>query len=276
LINPTLTAIRNLEGSATSREIEEYIIFMLDLPARVAEVPHSEESLSKTELGYQLQWARTHLRDAGLIQSSSNGVWTLTPEAQDLEEISPGEVLERTREAGGGRSGATQDPSLLYREGQASEAQSWKSDLHAVLTEKLSASAFERLTVRLLRELGFVHLEVTGKSGDGGIDGKGRMRINGILTFNIVFQCKRYRGSVSVREVRDFRGAAIGRADRGLMISTGSFTKAAEEEARRDGAPPIDLVDGEDLAEHLKRLGLGVEVRTIKRTVVKRDWFEAI
>lgn len=275
LINPTLAAIRNLEGSATSDEIGEYVIYILGLPTRVVDVPHSEESSSKTELEYQLQWARTYLRDAGLIQSSSNGVWTLTPEAHDLEEISPAEVIERTRKAGTG-SGDANDHSLLHRELQSSEVRSWKSELHEVLTGQLSASAFERLTVRLLRELGFVHLEVTGKSGDGGIDGKGRMRINGVLTFNIVFQCKRYKGSVSVREVRDFRGATIGRADRGLMITTGSFTRAAQEEARRDGAPPIDLVDGEDLAEHLKRLGLGVEVRTVKRTVVNRGWFESM
>jgi restriction system protein len=109
----------------------------------------------------------------------------------------------------------------------------------------------------MLRESGFVHVEVTGRTGDGGIDGKGIARINGFMSFHVLFQCKRYKGSVTAGEIRDFRGAMVGRADKGLFISTGSFTPAAVKEATRDGAPPIDLVDGDELAEKLKELALG-------------------
>src|SRR5207244_2458619 len=66
--------------------------------------------------------------------------------------------------------------------------------------------AFERLCQRLLREEGFIKVEVTGHSGDGGIDGIGILRVS-MLAFPVFFQCKRYKGSVGAGAVRDFRGA---------------------------------------------------------------------
>ena len=149
-----------------------------------------------------------------------------------------------------------------------------KEKLSDILTTKLSPSAFERLVQRILRESGFIHVEVTGRTGDGGIDGKGIARIHGFMSFHVLFQCKRYKGSVSASEIRDFRGAMVGRADKGLFITTGSFTPAALKEATRDGAPPIDLVDGNDLGEKLKELSLGIRAQLVERIVVDEDWFE--
>jgi restriction system protein len=139
----------------------------------------------------------------------------------------------------------------------------------------MEPSAFERLVQRLLRESGFTQVEVTGKSGDGGIDGKGIMRLGGLLSFHVIFQCKRYKGSVTVSQVRDFRGAMVGRADKGLLITTGNFTRDAEREATRDGAPAIDLIDGELLVDKLKELGLGVETKviTVEQMEIDHDWF---
>jgi len=128
----------------------------------------------------------------------------------------------------------------------------------------MDPSAFERLVQRLLRESGFIQVEVTGRSGDGGIDGKGIMRLGGLLSFHVIFQCKRYSGSVGAGHVRDFRGAMVGRADKGLLITTGNFTRDAEREATRDGAPTIDLIDGNLLTDKLKELGLGVETKTVQ------------
>jgi len=149
------------------------------------------------------------------------------------------------------------DPSAAIEE-SPEEVLAWRERLHHILIEEMSADAFERLTQRILRESGFVHVEVTGRTGDGGIDGKGIARINGLMSFHIVFQCKKYKASVGAPEIRDFRGATVGRADRGMFITTGSFTKAAIEEANRDGVAPIDLVDGDQLADKLKELALGV------------------
>lgn len=117
---------------------------------------------------------------------------------------------------------------------------------------------------------------MTGKVGDGGIDGKGILRISGLLSFHVIFQCKRYKGSISPSQIRDFRGAMQGRADKGLFITTGSFTREAVREATRDGAPPIDLIDGELLCEKLKELKLGINTQMIEQVEIKQDWFEKL
>ncbi|MDA1232672.1 MAG: restriction endonuclease, partial [Planctomycetota bacterium] len=156
-------------------------------------------------------------------------------------------------------------------------AESWHDQLMATLLA-MSPEAFERLTQRILRESGFLHVEVTGRSGDGGIDGKGIMRIGGLLSFHVIFQCKRYKGSVPANQIRDFRGAMVGRTDKGLFITTGTFTKDAVREATRDGAPPIDLIDGDQLVEKLKELSLGVRTTIVEtqHSVVDTDWFETL
>jgi restriction system protein len=123
-----------------------------------------------------------------------------------------------------------------------------------------------------------VETDVTGKSGDGGIDGKGIMRLGGLLSFHVLFQCKRYQGSVSASQVRDFRGAMMGRADKGLLITTGNFTKDAVKEATRDGASAIDLIDGDQLLDKLKELGLGVKTEKIEveKVTINHDWLLSI
>jgi len=126
------------------------------------------------------------------------------------------------------------------------------------LIRSLPPSGFERLTQRLLRESGFQQVSVTGKSGDGGIDGIGTLQVNPFVSFNVLFQCKRYQGAVTPSQVRDFRGAMEGRADKGLIITTGTFTLEAKKEARRDGARPIELVDGDTLVEMFERHELGL------------------
>jgi restriction system protein len=153
--------------------------------------------------------------------------------------------------------------------------QTWREKLLATLYA-LPSDAFERLCQRLLRESGFVQVKVTGRSGDGGIDGVGIVQLGGLLGFPVLFQCKRYRGSVGASAIRDFRGAMIGRADRGLVITTGTFSRDARAEATRDGAPPIDLVDGEQLLDKLRELRLGVGVKTIEEVTVLPEWFATI
>jgi restriction system protein len=158
---------------------------------------------------------------------------------------------------------------------EVEEELSWKDQvLDAVLA--MPPDAFERLNQRLLRECGFTQVAVTGRAGDGGIDGKGVLRLGGLSNFQVVFQCKRYTGTVSASVVRDFRGAMIGRADKGLIISTGTFSRDARAEAVRDGAPAIDLVDGQELAELLKRYELGVQTIVVEQVVVDRAWFGAL
>jgi restriction system protein len=150
----------------------------------------------------------------------------------------------------------------------------WRDELLDVL-RKMAPAAFERLSKRLLRESGFVKVEVTGKAGDGGIDGTGILQLS-LMSFHVLFQCKRYQGSVPPREIRDFRGAMMGRTDKGLFVTTGTFTAEARKEATRDGAPPIDLIDGVSLCDKLKELRLGVNVQLVEDVQIKRDCFDLI
>ena len=123
----------------------------------------------------------------------------------------------------------------------------------------LPSDGFERLCQRLLRESGFEKVQVTGKSGDGGLDGIGILQVNPFVSFKVLFQCKRYSGAVNASQVRDFRGAMMGRADKGIILTTGTFTADARKEAVRDGVPPIELVDGEKLIDMFESLELGLK-----------------
>lgn len=165
-------------------------------------------------------------------------------------------------------------PSTAVDDDEETSDSTWQNDLLGVL-RSLTADAFERLCQRVLRESGFTKVEVTGRSGDGGIDGAGVLRVN-LLSFHVRFQCKRYSGSVGAPEVRDFRGAMVGRADKGLFITTGRFTGDAEREAVRDGAPAIDLIDGMDLCDLLKDLRLGLATETVEVVKVNPGFFAGV
>lgn len=279
LLNPTLEALRNLGGSASTTELLEQVIEDLQPSKEVIEQPHPGKS-NQTELGYRLAWARTYLKKYGLITNSTRGVRALTPEGAKLKMVDPQVVVrfvrEQSRRERQGRTDSTQvDERRTEPETGEEETASWRETLMATLLE-MSSDAFERLCQRLLRESGFIQVEVTGRSGDGGIDGHGVVRLAGLLSFPVIFQCKRYRNTISSGVVRDFRGAMVGRADKGLIITTGSFTRDASLEATRDGAPPIDLIDGEQLVDKLKDLKLGVATRQVEKVEVDTEWFAAI
>jgi len=273
-MNPLLQALRLLGGSGSIEEIYSKTIEVSSLSEHVLSQMHDPERSSVTEVGYRLAWARTYLRKYGLLENSSRGIWALTEKAKNMETVDPSEVLRYVRTIDKKEGPQKRLPSEVDRD--FLEEEGWKEKLSDILTTKLSPSAFERLVQRILRESGFIHVEVTGRTGDGGIDGKGIARIHGFMSFHVLFQCKRYKGSVSANEIRDFRGAMVGRADKGLFITTGSFTPAALKEASRDGAPPIDLFDGNDLGEKLKELSLGIRTQRIERIVVDENWFENI
>jgi restriction system protein len=273
-MNPLLRALRALGGSGSVEEIYDKVVEMEKVSDEILSHLHDQNKSNQTEVGYRLAWARTYLKKYGLLYNSARGVWALTAMAKEKGEVDPQEVVRVVRaqdkkEAADSDLGVSAPPEL-------SQEEEWKQRLHAVLTQRLAPDAFERLVQRLLRESGFTQVEVTGHSGDGGIDGRGIARIHGFMSFHVLFQCKRYKGSVPSSEIRDFRGAMVGRADKGLFITTGSFSPAAVKEATRDGAPPIDLVDGSELADKLKDLGLGVRRDVIETITIDEKWFESV
>ena len=256
LMRPTVEAIQALGGSGSVEEIVERVISLLGIPDELASQPHISKrgrQDARTQLEYDLAWVRTYLKQLGILENSVRGVWALTGKELKTDFVATQLAAEKI--------------------GPATD---WRELINTFLLETLSPAAFERLIQRVLRETGFVQVEVTGRTGDGGIDGRGIAKINGILSFRVVFQCKRRRGGVSAGDIRDFRGAMQGRADKGLFVTTGYFTRDALKEATRDGAIAIDIVDGEKLAEKLKELGLGIKIELTENVTVDEDWFKTI
>jgi restriction system protein len=276
LMNPLLNALFALGGSGSIDEIYDKVIEIEKISEEISSVPHNPDKSNMTEVDYRLAWARTYLKKYGFLENSSRGVWALTKLAKEKKQVYPQDVVKTVREAdklATKPNKKAKNEQIELEDIDAPETQGWREELYRVLTKEVSADAFERLTQRLLRESGFVQVEVTGRTGDGGIDGKGIAKIHGFMSFHVIFQCKKYQGTVSAGDIRDFRGAMVGRADKGLFITTGTFTPAAVKEATRDGAPPIDLVDGEQLAEKLKEFQLGIKTEMIEKVTLDKDWF---
>lgn len=277
LIIPTVKALIELGGSGNVEEISTKVYEIAKLSDEILQIPHGDEGTSN-EVDYRLAWSRTYLKKYGILENSSRGIWALSKSDIDVNKLDYIEIVRtvRDQERSTQQKNKSVKPSIEEIEQEVIEevdnTEEWKEKLLNILYN-ISPSAFERLAQRLLRESGFFQVEVTGKVGDGGIDGKGIVRVSGLLSFHVIFQCKRYRGSVTPSQIRDFRGAMQGRADKGLVITTGTFTREAIKEATRDGAPPIDLIDGELLCDKLKELKLGVESKFTETIDIKNEWF---
>lgn len=270
LMNPMLRALHLLGGSGSIEEINNKVVEVAGITDEQLEVSHNEKD-ERSEVEYRLAWTRTYLKEYGLLENSSRGVWALTQEGRKIESVDEKDVVRVVRDK---MRAKRRKSSELGDEGDVAGDLERQDELMKVLL-KMNPSAFERLVQRILRESGFIQVEVTGRSGDGGIDGRGIMRLGGLLSFHVIFQCKRWQNSVGSGQVRDFRGAMVGRADKGLLITTGTFTQDAIREATRDGAPAIDLIDGDQLLEKLKELGLGINTKKveIEQVIVNTDWF---
>lgn len=268
LMIPVLRALKALGGSGSNEELHDWVADHLSMSTEQRDLPHGDGTT--TELRYRLAWARTYLKSFGAINNSERGVWTLTDAGEGLSEADVNHIKKsvRTKRAED-RKGTAQQHDEEVEEGG-----DWTERLISAVQD-MTADGFERLCQRILRESGFIRVEITGRSGDGGIDGIGVLRVN-LVSFHVLFQSKKWKGSVGAGVVRDFRGAMQGRADKGLIITTGTFTADARKEATRDGAPAIDLVDGEALCGLLKDLKLGVKVRLVEEVEVQPDFFTSI
>lgn len=267
---PVLRALQQLGGSGRPDEVRTVIAQELKL----SEEQQAEPLPSKVQPRFdnQVHWARFYLSKAGFLDSSKRGVWALTEKGRSTRPLSDSDAHNIFREVSAGfaqsKSATAQPVDAVSAEDQPipptdaeTIQQNYRDEIAANL-QSLSPSGFERFCQRLLRESGFQEVSITGRSGDGGIDGIGILQVNALVSFRVLFQCKRYVGSVVVGQIRDFRGAMMGRADKGIMITTGSFTADARKEAVRDGVPPIELVDGEKLVDMLEKLELGLKPRT--------------
>ncbi|MFE0177922.1 restriction endonuclease [Streptomyces sp. NPDC059002] len=296
LMWPTLCSLRALGGVVTNREI---------YAETVRREGYSEEQQSvlqgngpKTKIAYHLEWTRTVLKYGGLIDNPERGSWTVTEDGitarpEDMDPLYREYYASRSGRGRRGRNSGEPsadgtptvepntdtDPTDTDPD-DSPEASADGADWHAVLLDTLlsmTPAAFEQLAERLLRAAGFVNTKVTGRSGDEGIDGVGVYQLS-LLSFPVFFQCKRYRESVGSPAVRNFRGAMQGRGDKGLLITTGTFTQQARDEATRAGASPIDLIDGDQLCELIKQHGMGVEtrIRQVEDVIVDPEYFRRL
>lgn len=263
MFQAVISSLKALGGSASIDELEVKAAELLKLSEKDLSIIHKG---NRTEFSYRLAWARTYLKNAGLVDNSERGVWSLTNQGEKTSNIDPSEIKKITK------SKDSLEGNTYLGTPEEDAKPNWEDQIISEL-KLLSPNAFERLTQRILRESGFTQVEITGKSGDGGIDGTGVIKLN-LLSFHVNFQCKRYKDAVGSDKVRDFRGAMVGRSDKGLIITTGRFTEDAKKEASRDGAPPLELIDGNELAKMLKHFKLGVDVQMVESVEVNKKWFE--
>ena len=267
MFGPVLKAVRDLGGSARAQEAYERVADSLGLqPDMRAELTPS----GVPRYYNQIAWARFYLVRAGLLDSSKRGVWSLTDKGRECPDISPAQaremfhqvrvqIAEEAKIRGASPQGEAIEETVAPDDDQSDAMPSGHRGRVIELLLALAPSGFERFCQRLLREAGFQNVVVTGRSGDGGIDGMGILQVNSLVSFKVLFQCKRYVNTVTPEEVRGFRGAMMGRADKGIILTTGGFTSAAKKEAIRDGVPPIELVDGEKLVDLLEELEIGLD-----------------
>lgn len=279
-------ALRAIGGSASIEELDEKVIEQEGLTEEEQSfVMRNDEN--KPRVNYYLAWARTFLKRGGALENSKRGVWALTEKGQSLTTYEQAKAIyeqvqreERERARQKRLAAKSDTPAPTYETSAPDFApepeieDDWRSELLSALGA-MSSDGFERLAQRLLREAGFTKVEVRGKSGDGGIDGVGVLRVN-LVSFQVYFQCKKWKGSVGAKEIRDFRGAMQGRADKGLFITTGRFTAQASDEATRDGATAIDVIDGPRLCDLLKERGLGVRTEMVEEVSIDSEWFKTI
>ena len=280
LLVTTLKALKNLGGSGRNDEIRDEIITSLSLTDEIVDYPHGDGS--QTEFEYNLAWTRTLLKYINFIENSSKGVWVLTALAQKFEwekDIIKQKIDDYWKERKKFEHKIKKQDSVDFIELEDEIIDNeelelnWREGLMNIL-KSLSPYGFENLTQRLLREIGFNDVKVTKKSHDGGLDGKGILRLSNIVSVPIIFECKRYSTPVGAEKIRNFRGAMEGRADRGLFITTSTFTREAINESRREGAKLIDLIDGEQFIDLLKDYNLGITKEIVERIKIKKEWFE--
>jgi restriction system protein len=286
LLMPTLDALKDLGGSARIDELLQRVAEregFTDEQISVRRSPDHHMGL----IEYRLAWARNYLKNIGAIENSARGVWTITPLGREIKDANEAETRVKAYKAEYNKAyyeakrlrpseTPSEDDETEDAEAQVEVEIGWKERLLDRLLA-MPPDAFERLAQRLLKEAGFRNVEVLGKSGDGGIDGVGVYRLS-LVSFPVFFQCKRWKGTVRPTDVRDFRGAMAGRGEKGLLITTGTFSKDAKAEATRDGAPPVELIDGDDLCDLLKEYEIGVKTttRVVEEVAVDADFFGAL
>jgi restriction system protein len=257
---PVLEALKSLGGSGQPSEVKDFIAQKLAVPE--GEIAARMES-GASRYGNQVDWARFYLSKAGLLDSSIRGVWRLTDEGRATsltmdQAVALFKKVHKQLQPIGDAGKRVEEQEEQEQEIDIPEHAGYRDECLALL-QGLTSAGFERFCQGLLRESGFESVTVTGKSGDGGIDGIGILQVGPFVSFRVFFQCKKYAGSIGPDKIRDFRGAMADRTDKGIVLTTGVFTAEAKREAVRDGTMPIELVDTDKLLDIMEKLEIGLK-----------------
>lgn len=280
-MNPVLVALRDLGGSGKPREVTEKIV----VTNKISQEQLDEKLKSgMSRFQNQVYWARQYLVWEGLLESTKKGVWKLSEKgaASNLSDEQSHKLFLKwvgihaeKRKAKEAQDDKADEPEI--DEIDIDDTNAIKTDYRQELLKILRAMPpmnFEKFSLLLLRENDFEDLRLTGGSKDEGIDGSGILRINPVVSFRVLFQCKRYKEDNKVirTQIADFRNSMLGRAEKGIFITTSYFTRDAEMEANRDGASPIELVDADKLVAMIENSELGL--KEVKTYEIDREFFK--
>jgi restriction system protein len=273
---PLLAALEKLGGRARPQDV--YATVTTSLPELTEEDLAEQLQSGGNKWTNRIQWVRQRLVDKGEMESPSYGIWAITdkgisrlrgdsgvaqPVSPRLQAptstVSPPPPASETPPS---QASPTHQAQPNFEETVDDYLTAFKSKVLQKLHD-LSPDKFEEFAGVLLRRYGFQRVKVTGKSGDGGIDGHGELKV-GLAVVKAAFQCKRWQGPVASKEVQAFRGAIQGQFEQGYFFTTSTFSKAAQAESVKIGAAPIILFDGEQIGQIMIEKGIGVKRRPVE------------
>ena len=270
---PLIQTLRDAGGAGTTSDIIDEVIERMDIPESELEVTLKSGA---PKVRNAIQFARLYLVKSEIMDSSIRGLWKLTEKGYEVELNAENiyrifKKVQTTLIDNRKSQEEISDPNkeLINIDDQEVEDESHQTILINIL-KSLTAKGFELVCKRLLTEIGIENVQIIGNPNDHGIDGTGILRINDVVSFTVIFQCKKYKDSVAPNYIRDFRGTMQGRADKGIFITTGRFTNESKKEAKRDGVPPIELIDGEKLVNLFEKYELGLKPKIVYDVIPDR------
>lgn len=264
---PLIETLKENGGAGKTSEIVDAVINKMDIPEEELEVTLTSGAF---KVRNSIQFARLYLVKADFMDSTQRGLWKLTEKGfhSNLDDDKVYQIFKEVQEGltknTGKKDRSTMDQKQIKADFENEEVEDESHNTTLLnLLKKLSPGGFEKICKRLLIEIGLENVQITGRPNDQGIDGTGIIKINEIINFTVIFQCKRYKETVSPNYIRDFRGTMQGRADKAIFITTGRFTQESKNEANRDGVPPIELIDGEKLVSLFEKYQLGLKPKQV-------------
>lgn len=126
----------------------------------------------------------------------------------------------------------------------------------------LPSAQFKNFCLTFLAALGLSHIESVSIAGCGCVAGKGSIELGILMTYHFAFLGKQHNGIVPEEVIDAIRNVMEDRTRKGIILTTGSFSRQAKRQAKIKGKVPIDLIDGNSLIHRLKDKQLRISIET--------------